>query len=81
MRILGIAGLVLGLALVAYLVVSYLQGVTGIPEAFRAVPGSAGTEQPGRPADLTKRGIEERLAPVLDQEHQRVQKADRAADH
>ena len=78
MRILGVAGLVLALALVGYLVVSYLQGAARIQETLRAVPGSQGADQPGQPVDLTKRGIEQRLAPVLEQERQRVQATDRA---
>ncbi|MBI4840788.1 MAG: hypothetical protein HY803_06905 [candidate division NC10 bacterium] len=79
MRILGIAGLVLALALVGYLVVSYLQEGTKIQETLQTVPGSPGTGQAGQPVDLTKRGLDQRLAPVLDQERQRVQDANKAA--
>jgi hypothetical protein len=76
MRILGMAGLVLALAIVGYLVVSYLQGGTRIQETLQTAPG---TSQAGQPVDLTRRGIDQRLVPVLDQERQRVQDADRAA--
>ncbi len=75
MRILGIAGLVLALAIVGYLVVSYLQGAGTAQEALRAAPGA-----PARgPVDPTKRGLEQRLAPVLDQERQRVEETNKAA--
>ncbi len=79
MRMLGIAGLVLALAILGYVIVSYLQGGTKIQEALQAVPGSPGINHPERPVDLTKRGLEERLAPVLEQERQRVQDTNRAA--
>ncbi len=79
MRILGIAGLVLALAILGYLVVSYVQEGTRIQDALQTIPGASGTAQPGQPVDLTKRGLEQRLAPVLDQERQRVQETDRAA--
>lgn len=79
MRILGIAGLVLALAIVGYLVVSYLHEGTQIQETLQAVPGAPAASQPGQPVDVTKRGLEQRLAPVLDQERQRVQETNRAA--
>jgi hypothetical protein len=79
MRILGIAGLVLALAIVGYLVVSYLQEGTKIQETLQTVPGTPSTGQPGQPVDLTKRGLDQRLAPVLDQERQRVQDVNKAA--
>ena len=77
MRILGIAGLVLALAIVGYLVVSYLQEGTQIQQALQSVPGASGGRK--EPVDLTRRGLEQRLAPVLDQERQRVQDANKAA--
>ena len=80
MRILGIAGLVLGLAVFGYLVASYLQEGTKIQETLQTAPGSPGPGQPGQPVDLTKRGLDQRLAPVLDQERQRVQDVNKAAD-
>jgi hypothetical protein len=75
MRILGIAGLVLGLAIMGYLVVSYLQGAGGPQEALRSVPGAPAAG----PVDPTRRGLEQRLAPVLDRERQRVEETNRAA--
>ena len=80
MRILGIAGLILALAIVGYLVVSYLHEGTTIQETLRTVPGGSGTSQPGQPVDVTKRGLEQRLAPVLDRERQRVQDTNKAAN-
>ena len=80
MRILGIAGLVLALAIVGYLVVSYLQEGTKIQETLQSVPGAPSATQSSQPADLTRRGIEQRLSPILEQERKRVQDANRAAD-
>jgi len=80
MRILGIAGLVLALAIVGYLVVSYLQEGTKIQETLQTVPGAPGANRPGVPVDVTKRGLEQRLAPTLDQERQRVQDTNKAAN-
>jgi hypothetical protein len=80
MRILGIAGLVLALAIVGYLVVSYLQEGTKIQETLQSVPGAPSGSQSGQPVDLTRRGIEQRLSPILEQERKRVQDANRAAD-
>lgn len=80
MRILGIAGLVLALAIAGYLVVSYLQEGTQIQQTLQSVPGGSGGNRPGEPVDLTKRGLEQRLAPTLDQERQRVQDTNKAAD-
>ena len=57
MRILGIAGLILALAIVGYLVASYLQGAGSAQQALRAVPGAPATG----PVDPTKRGLEQRL--------------------
>lgn len=79
MRILGIAGLVLALAIVGYLVVSYLQEGTQIQQNLQSIPGASGTGRPGEPVDVTKRGLEQRLAPVLNQERQRVQDTNKAA--
>jgi hypothetical protein len=68
MRILGIAGIVLALAICGYLVVSYLHAGTKIQETLEAVP----------PGDVTGRGLEQRLAPTLDQERQRVEQTNKA---
>jgi hypothetical protein len=79
MRILGIAGIVLALAICGYLVASYLHQGTKIQETLEAVPGASGAGQAGAPADVTGRGLEQRLAPTLDQERQRVEQANKAA--
>ncbi len=75
MRILGIAGMVLALAIVGYLVVTYLEDAGSTREALREVPGAPATE----PVDPTKRGLERRLAPILEQERQRVGETNKAA--
>lgn len=72
---LGLAGLILALAIVGYLIVGYLNEAGKAQEALRTLPGS----QPGRPADVTRRGLEERLSPILDQERTRVEEINRAA--
>lgn len=72
MRILGFAGLLIALAIVGYLIVGYL-AETG--KAQQAVPGF----QPAQPADLTRKGLEQRLSPILDQERKRVEEATKAA--
>jgi hypothetical protein len=80
MKILGIAGLVLALAIAGYLVVSYLQEGTKIQETLQTAPGASGAGgRPTQPVDVTKRGLEQRLAPTLDQERQRVQDTNKAA--
>jgi len=48
-------------------------------DALRAVPGSAGGEK-GQAVDPTKRGLEQRLAPILDQERKRVEDTNRVPD-
>ena len=73
MRILGIAGLVLALAIVGYLAVSYMQGVDTTPDALSSVPGARSGS-----SDLTRPGLEQRLAPVLDHERQRVEEFGKA---
>lgn len=79
MRVLGIAGLVLALAIVGYLVVSYLQEGTKVQGTLQGVPGSPAAGQSGQPVDLTRRGLEQRLSPILEQERKRVQDANQAA--
>jgi hypothetical protein len=74
MRVLGLAGLVLALAIVGYLVVGYLGEAGKAQEALQAMPGTS----PGGPADVTRRGLERRLAPVLDQERQRIEATSKA---
>lgn len=80
MRVLGIAGLVLALAILGYLVVSYLQEGVKVQETLQGVPGTPAASQSGQPVDLTRRGIEQRLSPILEQERKRVQDANRVAD-
>jgi hypothetical protein len=75
MRILGLAGMVLALAIVGYLIVGYLGEAGKAQDALQALPGSA----PGRPADVSRRGLEQRLAPILDQERQRIEATSKAA--
>ena len=77
MRVLGLAGLVLALAIVGYLVLSYVQQGEKVQQNLQTIPGAATTSGP---VDPTKRGLERRLAPILDQERQRVQETDKAAD-
>ncbi len=79
MRVLGVAGLVLALAIVGYLVVSYLQEGAKIQGTLQSVPGTPEASQSGQPVDLTRRGIEQRLSPILEQEQKRVQDANRAS--
>jgi hypothetical protein len=75
MRVLGIAGLVLALAIVGYVVVSYLRDAGDTQEALRSVPGAPASG----PVDPTRSGLEKRLSPVLEQERQRVEETDKAA--
>jgi len=75
MRILGLAGVVLALAIVGYLIVGYLGEAGKAQDALQALPGSA----PGRPSDVSRRGLEQRLAPILDQERQRIEATSKAA--
>ncbi len=75
MRILGLAGLLIALAIVGYLIVGYLGETGKAQQALQAVPGS----QPAQPADLTRKGLEQRLSPILDQERKRVEEATKAA--
>jgi len=77
MKILGIAGLVLALAILGYLVVTYFQEGSKVQETLRAVPGAPTASGP---VDPTKRGLDQRLAPILDRERQRVQETNKAAD-
>jgi hypothetical protein len=78
MRVLGLAGLVLALALVGYLIVGYLGQAGKAQQSLETLPGPADAGKTAVP-DLTRRGLEERLAPVLDAERKRVEEAGRAA--
>lgn len=77
MRVIGLVGLVLALAIVGYLVVSYVQQGGKVQESLQTIPGAPTTSGP---LDPTKSGLEKRLAPILDQERQRAQETDKAAD-
>ncbi|MGE5848761.1 MAG: hypothetical protein ACM362_01375 [Candidatus Methylomirabilota bacterium] len=79
MRVLGIAGLVLALAIVAYLVVSYLQEGTKIQGTLQGIPGSPTAGQSGQPVNPTRRGLEQQMSPILERERKRVEDANRAA--
>jgi len=75
MKVLGLAGLVIALAIVGYLIVGYLGEAGKAQEALQTVPGS----QSGQPTDLTKRGLEQRLSPILEQERRRIEETTKAA--
>jgi hypothetical protein len=75
MRIFGLAGVVLALAIVGYLILGYLGEAGKAKDALQTLPGSS----PGSPVDVTRRGIEQRLAPILEQERQRVEATSKAA--
>jgi hypothetical protein len=79
MKFLGIAGLLLALAIVGYLVASYLQEGARIQETLRTAPGASGGSGAAQPVDVTRRGLERRLAPALDQEGRRLQDTNKAA--
>ncbi|HSB73725.1 MAG TPA: hypothetical protein VLT62_30735 [Candidatus Methylomirabilis sp.] len=68
--------MLLALAIMGYLVVSYIQQGSEVQETLQAIPGSPTTRGP---LDPTKRGLEQRLAPILDQERQRVQDTEKSA--
>jgi len=74
MKVLGLAGLLLALAILGYLIVGYLGEAGKAQHALQAVPGAT----PGGPVDVTKSGLEQRLAPILDQERKRVEETNKA---
>jgi hypothetical protein len=76
MRILGLAGLVLALAIMGYLILGYLGEAGRVHDTLGAIQAP----RPGQPGDLTRRGLEQRLSPVLDQERKRVEETSRAAN-
>ncbi len=79
MRVLGIAGLLLALAIGGYLIVTYVSEMGRTQDPLQRGPGDpTGTEQ-GHSADLTKRGVERRMAPVLEQERKRVEETNRVS--
>jgi len=73
MKVLGLAGLVLALAIIGYLIVGYLGEAGKAQDALQAVPGSK-----SGPVDVTKSGLEQRLAPILDQERKRIEETSKA---
>lgn len=75
MKILGLAGLVLALAVLGYLISGYLGEIGKAQDALQTLPGS----QPGQPADVTKGGLERRLSPILDQARERAEDTNSAA--
>ena len=81
MRILGLAGLVLGLALIGYLVVAYLNEGTGIQATLDGGTTPLGGEPAAGPRDLTHRGLQQRLAPILDRAKERAEPTDLATEN
>lgn len=80
MRILGLVGLVLGLALVAYLVLAYLNDTAHIQSTLRGGPGPAGQTSSTASNDLSRKGLEQRLSPILDRAKERAGQADQVAE-
>jgi type VI protein secretion system component VasK len=74
-RVLGLAGVVLALAILGYLILEYLNEAGTAQEALRSLPPTGSAP----PADVSRRGLEQRLSPILDRERQRVEETDRAA--
>jgi hypothetical protein len=79
MRVLGLFGLVLGLALVGYLVLAYLNDTASIQRTLQGA-GAPGAETAGAPTGLGRKGLEQRLAPILDRAKERAAQADRAGE-
>jgi hypothetical protein len=80
MRVLGLVGLVLGLALVAYLVLGYLNDTASIQRTLQGDTAPVGEAQSPARTDLSRKGLEQRLAPTLDRAKERAEQADRAAE-
>jgi hypothetical protein len=80
MRLLGLVGLVLGLALVAYLVLGYLNEGTRMQRTLQEEAAPAGETPAAARTDLSRRGLEQRLAPTLDRAKERAEQTDRAAE-
>ncbi len=79
MRVLGLLGLVLGLAIVAYLVLAYLNDTASIQRTLQDAAAPAGQAPGAAPTDLSRKGLERRLSPILDRAKERAEQADRAA--
>jgi len=80
MRILGLAGLLLGLAIIGYVVVAYLNEATRVQATLDGGTRAAGEAPRQSPRDLSRRGLEQRLSPILDGAKERAEQANRAAD-
>jgi hypothetical protein len=80
MRVLGLVGLVLGLALVAYLVLAYLNDTASLQRTLQGTTAPAGQTQGAASIDLGRKGLERRLSPALDRAKERAEQADRAAE-
>jgi hypothetical protein len=80
MRILGLAGLLLGLAIIGYVVVAYLNEATRVQATLDGGTRSVGEASTQPPRDLSRRGLEQRLSPILDGAKERAEQANRAAD-
>jgi ABC-type iron transport system FetAB permease component len=79
MRVLGLIGLLLGLALVAYLVLGYLNETASTHRMLQEAAAPLGQAPGAAPTDLSRKGLEQRLSPVLDRAKERADQADRAA--
>ena len=80
MRLLGLVGLVLGLALVAYLVLTYLNEGSRIQGMLQGGAAPVGESSAATRTDLSRKGLEQRLAPTLDRAKERAEQTDRAAE-
>jgi len=79
-RVLGLVGLVLGLALVAYLVLAYLSDTANIQRTLQGASAPTGQMPGAAPTDLSRKGLEQRLSPILDRARERADQADRPAE-
>jgi hypothetical protein len=80
MRLLGLVGLVVGLALVAYLVLGYLNDTASIRQTLQGDAGPLGQAPVAAPTDLSRKGLEQRLSGVLGRAKERADQADRLAE-
>ncbi len=80
MRVLGLVGLVLGLALVGYLVLGYLNDTASIQRTLQGGAAPVGDVQSSARTDLSRKGLEQRLSTVLDRTKERAEQADRAGE-
>ena len=80
MRVLGLVGLVLGMALVAYLALAYLNDTASMQQTLQGATAPEGQTPRAAPTDLSRKGLEQRLSPVLDRAKERADQADRVAE-